>query len=225
MTCLLTKSLLCLALLLIPQAAQKSVPVGDEPRHRVVFSNKYVRVIDAEVRAGDATLFHTHTEDNVPVAISGGRMRTEVMGGKTSESSVETGGVWFARGSYTHKISNIGPTPLRFIDAEVLASPGTASSDAPLDKVPGLKLEIDNERVRIYRVKLAPGQSTGVHSHALAGLDVAITRGKVAVTSKDQKRQAVEVKPGQFIWRESAIAHSIENAGNSAYEAVEIEWK
>ncbi|MBA2645171.1 MAG: hypothetical protein H0U81_00090 [Pyrinomonadaceae bacterium] len=225
MTFSLMKSLLCLALLLIPQAAQKSVPVGEEPRHRVVFSNKYVRVIDAEVRAGDTTLFHTHTEDNVPVAISGGRMRTEVMGGKVSESSVETGGVWFARGTYTHKISNTGRTTLRFIDAEILASPGTASSDAPLDKVPGLKLEIENERVRIYRVKLAPGQKTGMHSHALAGLDVAITRGKVAVVSGDRQQKAAEVKPGEFSWRAGAGDHSIENVGQSIYEAVEIEWK
>ncbi|HVF86376.1 MAG TPA: hypothetical protein VM866_02250 [Pyrinomonadaceae bacterium] len=190
-----------------------------------MFSNKYVRVIDAEVRAGDTTLFHTHIEDNAPVAISGGRMRTEVMGGKVSESSVETGGVWFARGSYTHKISNIGPTPLRFVDAEVLASPGIASSDPPLDKVPGLKLEMENERVRIYRVKLTPGQSTGMHSHALAGLDVAITRGKVAVISGDRKREAIETKPGGFSWRGGAGDHSIENVGQSIYEAVEIEWK
>lgn len=225
MTDSLTKFLLCLAVLLIPQAAQKSVPVGEEPRHRVVFSNKYVRVIDAEVRAGDTTLFHTHAEDNVPVAISGGRMRTEVVGGKVSESSVETGGVWFAPGTYTHQISNIGRTPLRFIDAEVLASPGTASSAPPLDKVPGLKLEIENARVRIYRVKLAPGQSTGMHAHALSGLNVVITKGKVAVASGDRKQETAEVKPGEFSWREGAVAHSIENVGQSTYEAMEIEWK
>lgn len=224
MTSLLSRVFLCL-LLLFSQAGQKVVPVGDEPRHRTVFSNQYVRVIDATVAPGDTTLFHTHTEDNVPVAISGSRMRTEILDGKTSESTVESGNIWFAKGAYTHRITNIGQTTLRFIDAEVLATPGTAASIPVLDKVPGLTMEIDNERVRVYRVKLGPGQSTGLYSHATAGLTVAITAGRIAVASSDGSQRVTDIRPGEFSWRGGAEAHSIQNLGDSLYEAVEIEWK
>jgi quercetin dioxygenase-like cupin family protein len=220
----LLKSLLCL-LAVLPQAAERSVPVAEEPRHRVVFSNEYVLVIDAVVPPGDATLYHTHSEDNVPVAISGGRMRTEVLGGAASESDVPTGGVWFARASYTHKITNVGRTPLRFIDAEILRSPGGPADAKPLDAAPGTKLEIENERARVYRMTLAPGQSTGRHVHALAGLSVAVTAGKVAITSDGKGREVVEVKAGEFAWRGSAGAHSVENVGDAPFEAIEIDWK
>ena len=80
------------------------------------------------VPTGDATLFHTHTVDNIPVVISGGKLRTELVGGETRDSSVVTGGISFAVASYTHRITNIGDTPLRFIDAEVLASPGSPAN-------------------------------------------------------------------------------------------------
>ena len=59
---------------------QSAVPVLNEPRHHVKFENKYVRVIDASVPIGDATLFHTHSIDNVPIAISGGKLKTQLAG-------------------------------------------------------------------------------------------------------------------------------------------------
>ena len=92
---------LLVVVLLFSQAGPKVVPLGDEPRHHVVFQNKYVRVIDAAIAPGDTTLFHTHSVNNVPVVIAGGDLRTEILGGKITESSVETGGAWFAPATYT----------------------------------------------------------------------------------------------------------------------------
>jgi mannose-6-phosphate isomerase-like protein (cupin superfamily) len=205
---------------------QQSVPVGEEPRHHVVFQNKYVRVIDARVPSGDVTLFHTHDTDNVPVAINGGRMRTELLGGPASESTVETGGVWFAKATYTHKISNIGATPLRFIDAEILAPSGLDASIAPpLDKVGGHKLEIENEKVRVYRVTVGPGETIPMHTHVLPWLDVEVTGGKIAVSPQAQSKQTAEMKPGDFRWHDAGESYSLSNLGNTRYEAIEIEWK
>jgi quercetin dioxygenase-like cupin family protein len=222
---LLAKSLLCLAVLLPQQAAPRSVPVGEEPRHKVVFENAYVRVIDAVVPPGDVTLYHTHTEDNVPIAISGGKMRTQVLDKDPTESTIETGGIWWAKASYTHQITNIGQTTLRFIDAEVLASPPGTSAAAPLGDVPGMKLEIENEKVRIYRVKLAPGQSTGMHTHTRARLNVVVTAGKLGSKTGDGERRVADVAAGAYLWHDGVVSHSIDNAGDTPFEGVEIEWK
>jgi len=48
---------------LIPVAAQAPVPLSGEPRHHLKFENQYVRVFDVLVPPGDATLFHTHSND------------------------------------------------------------------------------------------------------------------------------------------------------------------
>lgn len=222
------KSLFGLIALLAALCAQLppgTVPVLEEPRHLLKFENKYVRVIDASVPVGDATLFHTHAIDNVPVAISGGKLRTETVGSGTADSTVATGTVSFARGTYTHRIANVGETPLRFIDAEVLASPGGPKDAPSLDGRARHTLVIDNERVRIYRLVLAPGESTGMHTHALSRLSVVVEGGRVEVESDREGRRMENFKPGDFRWRDGKQTHTIENRSTSRFEMIEIEWK
>src|SRR5215216_3210310 len=135
-------------LLLLP--LQTPVPVLKEPRHHLKFENQYVRVIDAILPPGEATLFHTHSIDNVPVAISGGKLKVEVMGqAGESYSTVETGSVSFAKAAYSHRITNVGESTARFIDAEILSSPAGESDTGPMGKVTGYELVLDNERVRV----------------------------------------------------------------------------
>ena len=211
--------------LFVPFLSQSPVPVGDEPRHHVKLQNEYVRVIDAVVPPGDTTLFHIHSADNVPVAISGGKSKTEPLGGQASEAEVLTGSVSYRRGSYTHRITNIGSTPLRFIDAEVLASPGSRPGSPSLGSVPGHKLALENERVRIYQLTLEPGQSTGLHTHSAYCLTVAISGGELSVATTGQTVTTDSLKPGDFRWRTAGVRHSIRNVGSSRFEAVDIEWK
>jgi beta-alanine degradation protein BauB len=204
---------------------QSPVPVLKEPRHLVKFANQYVRVIDASVPVGDATLFHTHGIDNVPVAISGGKLKTELLGQPGTFSTLETGAVSYAKASYTHRITNVGDTHVRFIDAEILASPGNSTGVLPLENVTGKTLLIDNERVRIYRLILEPGQATGLHTHKLAALSVAVSPGKVAIESEKHKSQITNFKAGDFRWQNGERTHSIKNVGTGRFEMVDIEWK
>jgi beta-alanine degradation protein BauB len=206
---------------------QSAVNVRKEPRHLIKFENKYVRVIDASVAVGDATLFHTHDIDNVPVVISGGDMKTELAGQEGTFSTAATGTVTYARETYTHRITNVGKTHMRFIEAEILASPGKGAAAAPpaLENVNGMTLVIDNERVRIYRLILEPGQSTGLHTHKLSRLTVAVSKGKVAIEAQKQKAQIVNYQPGDFRWQGGETTHAIKNIGTERFEMVDIEWK
>lgn len=204
---------------------QSAVPVEKEPRHHVKFKNKYVSVIDASVAVGDATLFHTHALDNVPVAISGGKLKTELQGQEATFSTVETGAVSFARATYTHRISNVGDTPLRFIDAQILAQFGNPADAPPPLELSGSTLAIDNERVRVYKLSLEPGAVTGSHLHKLPGLIVAIVGGKLAFESAGRKERTVKLDAGDFRWYEKGVTQSIRNVGESRMELAIIEWK
>ena len=204
---------------------QSSVPVGEEPRHHIKFENKYVRVIDAVIAPGDTTLFHTHSRDNVPICINGGKLRTEVMGGQTTDTTSETGRVTFARASYTHRITNMNTTTVRFIDAEVLDSPGSAASPSSLGAVPDHTLIFENEHVRAYRLILEPGQSTGLHNHTLSFLNVVVSPGKLVLEQPGKKGETMDLQPGSFVWHEGPVRHSLKNAGAMRFEAIDIEWK
>jgi quercetin dioxygenase-like cupin family protein len=163
--------------------------------------------------------------DNVPVVISGGKLRMQPMGGEARDSSVVAGGISFAQASYTHRITNIGDTMLRFIDAEVLASPGSPANAPSLERVPGHTLALENQRVRIYRIVLDPGQSTGKHTHQLSGLSVAVSGGKVSFEREAQKTEIINFEPGDFRWNGGPLIHSLRNTGTTRFEAFDIEWK
>jgi quercetin dioxygenase-like cupin family protein len=181
-----------IAVTLAAQAQEPAaVPVDQEPNHKVVFKNDYVRVIDATFPPGHVTLNHSHALDNVAVAISTGR-------------DTAPGRAGFSKGGYSHRVTNSGTGVMRFIDVEILKSdrPGAAATSLPHHT-----LETENDRVRIYRVKLAAGESLPTHTHAAGWIEVMVTGGS---------------GPGAYIWHGGGESSPLK--GGPA-EIVELEPK
>ena len=213
---------------LFAQAQQTAVPVEQEPRHRIVFQNQYVRIYDCLIPPGDQTLFHTHSFDNVAITVSGGKGRLEFPGKAPWEGVVNTGNVGFAKATnapYTHRIGNLGTTPLRFIAAEVLSSASSPGVPAVLNTVPGHQFVLENDRVTVYRVSIDPDQSTGIRSRTLPWLRVSITQSTISVQGPGKSPETIETKPGDYRWYDGATTDSIKNIGSTKYEAIEIELK
>lgn len=223
---LLSFVLIALSLILQSTAAvPKVVPVGKEPRHHVRFENKYVRVIEAIFPAGDTTLYHTHSLDNVPIAIEPATLRTTLLGSSGStDAAVERGRTTWAVATYTHQIRNLGKGRVHYIDAEVIASPGV-KSDATLNGLPGHSLIFENEKVRAYRVILQPGQATGSHKHGLPFLNVSVSGGELIVGVEGRKSSKEKFRPGAFAWFDGPMTHSLRNSGAQPHEMVDVEWK
>jgi len=102
---------------------KEPVPVELEPHHHVVLQNQYVRVLDVLFPPGDPSLFHTHSNDNISVVLSGDKMKSQTMGAEwTAPADVVSGQVGFhkAKGqSYTHRVGSAGAQPYHVIDVEV----------------------------------------------------------------------------------------------------------
>ncbi len=203
-------------------ALQSTVPVEKEPRHHLKFENPRTRVFDVVVTPGDETLFHTHSNDYVFVMIGDATLKAEVIGSPQVDMLMKNGDVRYTKATITHRVKNVGNADFRNITIEVLGSPAGASAQLPA--IPGHTLVLENDRVRVERVILEPGQSTGVHTHSLAGLGVSVSGGKIEIETGGQK-QTSELKPGEFRWRDGAVTHSLKNVGTRRFEAVDIEWK
>lgn len=222
---LLSLVLIALSMSLQTGVAPKSVPVGEEPRHHVRFENKYVRVIEAIFPPGDTTLYHTHSRDNVPIAIEPATLRTTLLGSSQSaNATVERGRTTWAVATYTHQIENLGEGRVHYIDVELISSPGI-KSEPTLNGLPGHTLIFENEKVRAYRVILQPGQSTGSHKHTLSFLNVSVTEGELVVETADKKSSKQKFSPGAFAWSDGPLTHSLRNGGTSTYEMVDLELK
>ncbi|MEK6284222.1 MAG: hypothetical protein AABO57_00610 [Acidobacteriota bacterium] len=209
---------------LFSSTVQSPVPVASEPRHHLKFENEYVRVFDVFVAPGDATLFHIHANDYAFVTIGDAGLDAEVMGSQPVELSLKDGEVRFTKGPVTHRVSNPSIFRFRNITIEILGSPGPAGASTP-DTLPGHSIVLDNERVRVERLILDPGESTNMHTHNLSALSVFISPAKVLVRSPGQEPQTIEYKPGDFRWRAAPVTHSIKNIGKTRFEAVGIDWK
>jgi quercetin dioxygenase-like cupin family protein len=103
--------------------AEDPVPVEQEPLHRVIFENQYVRVLDVVVKPGETTLFHKHSIDNLAIILTDATMKRQFAGEDWGASPAKAGSVGLTPGTskpYVHRISNVGSTVFHVIDVEVL---------------------------------------------------------------------------------------------------------
>jgi hypothetical protein len=181
-------------------AQTTTVPVDEEPKHKVVLKNDFVRILDATLPAGYVTLNHAHAADNVSVTISNGREGEAALRG--------IGRAGFSKGGYSHTVSNPGPGVMRYIVVEPF-KPDRPNAAATV--LPHHTLETENDKVRIYRMKLETGEAMESHAH---------TSGYVAVTV------AGPGGTGASSWISSGENHPLKTpVAGPAVEVVEIEPK
>jgi quercetin dioxygenase-like cupin family protein len=85
------------------------------------------------------------------------------------------------------------------------------------------KLLLENDRVRVFDVKFAPGQKAPMHihpDHVVYVLDDATVR----ITGPDGKSQDVPIKAGQTLFL-PAGPHAVENIGKTAAHNLVVELK
>ena len=230
------KSLLCSLLFtvaLIPIIAlsqsnspQNPVEIRGEPRHHPKFENEFVRIWDVTVPAGDATLWHVHRNDNVVVTLGEATLRIENMSSATVEGEWKFGEVRFSKATYVHRAMNIGTTPFHNLTIELLKSPPVSGEKTKPNQPITAKPVLENDRVRVYRLALEPGEMTPMHTHEFAGLVIAITEGEIEVSTEGKtKPDRLRLPVNDVRWRAGGLTHSIKNVGRSRFEAVDIELK
>ncbi len=146
--------------------APAAVPIEQEQRHRLVFANEFVRIIDAMLPPLYVSQNHTHSLDNISVTI--------LPGLQGSQGQARVGFAGFSRGGYSHVITNPNTAPMRFIAVE-LRAPDASGSGGEIAQ-PNHTTVLSNGRVRVWRVKLDAGQSIAGHTHQ-AGFVSIVVRG------------------------------------------------
>ncbi len=225
---LLLGALIPAGLSLAPQSnsPQSPVEISGEPRHHPKFENEFVRIWDVTVPAKDATLWHAHRNDNVVVTLADASLHIETLGRDATDAQWKFGEVRFSKATYIHRAMNVGSTPFHNFTIELLKSPAFRTDLLKLPKEAGREPVIENDRVRVYRVTLAPGEATPVHTHPLPGLSVALTKSEIELTTQGQtKPQRLSFAGPDVRWRAGAVTHTVKNVGKTMFEAVDIELK
>lgn len=205
-------------------ASPAPVRIEDEPMHHLKFENEYVRVFDVVVPPRGMTLPHVHAHDYVFVTLGDAHIRSEPVDGKPVELSLENGDARFAAAPLAHRAVNLAGTPFHNLTIEIRKranSPPEPSAPA----MPGHSVVFENDEIRIDRQVLEPGESTGLHSHALKSLGICVSPARVQYSEPGGKAETADLEAGQFNWHPEPRTHSLKNVGTTRFEAVEIEWK
>ena len=204
---------------------QNPVEISSEAHHHWKFDNEFVRVWDVTVPAGEPTLWHVHRNDNVVITLADANLRLENVSGAPTDAQWKFGEVRFAKATYVHRALNVGSTPFHNFTIELLKPSASASADTSASGDSGRgELVLENDRVRVYRSSLAPGEFMPMHTHADPGLQVTLTAAEIEVTANG-KAVRHPVKASDVSWRAAGVTHSVKNVGKTKFESLDIELK
>ena len=103
-------------------------------------------------------------------------------------------------------------------------------SDRVLGPV-GTKLLLENDRVRIWEMRLEPGESSAVHRHDLDYMLVLLDGDKIAAEPEPDTQGAfdeyleADVVPGSVVYIERGGVETAKNVGQLPYREIIIELK
>lgn len=152
------------------------VHILDEPRHRTVYQQQDIRLLDIQINPGDTTLPHTHDNPILYTFISNGE---GPVGGRLSSATR------YVEESYTHRVTNEGPGLFRIVALASFAEPaGTSTNDFP-SGLPA-EVELENDWFRAWRITLQPGERSSEINHLNPAFVVQVsTEGMVHVERND----------------------------------------
>lgn len=204
------------------------VNVRDEPQHRHEFENDQVRIYDVLLPPGYLTLHHAHIIDTVYLVVQGSRLKSRsIVGFLTIPLAlpVPSGMVFLnkhANKPLIHEVKNTGKTSARLVGMEL------KQVQTPFVRQPiagsGLKLRETYEKIRVYDIALAPGQSTGEIDMSFSGVIVALSEATVSQTFSDAKARVASFEPASWEWYEKPGKITLANNGISHFEAVLYEF-
>ncbi|MEO5961768.1 MAG: hypothetical protein ABIR80_21865 [Opitutaceae bacterium] len=120
-------------------AAEKPIPVADEPMHRTVFENEIVRVIDVQIPPGAASLYHTHVIPSVIVYLTQSTNRSESWpDGAILTREISPGQSRYAaydENPLSHRVTNTGRSWFRVFDIELLKKPAAYAVLSPVQRL------------------------------------------------------------------------------------------
>lgn len=213
-----------LSLISVTAYSQDWVPVYEEPRHRLAFENDQAFILNINLPPGYVSLYHEHKIDLLYVTIIGTKVWAEPLDGKKREADVKTGDLRFSSDNHglphVHRVGNIGTSPFHVIGIGIKND--VSDNVVPLQgDTSGMEMDLEKPHASVYRIRLKPGEKTGLHQHNLPYTKVYISTGKLVDNTGDTNT----VEAGEFLWQEGGKSHSYENAGEEPIEIIEMQWR
>jgi hypothetical protein len=132
-------------------ATNAQVPVKDEPRHKPVLENKYLRVLDVWLQPGDTTMYHVHATPSLFVVLNSAATTSQIRGASWTNDKYSEIKTWyrsFAADTLIHRVANVDTVAFHVNDIEILSQFDTAVRRSPLE----FPVLFENDRSLAYKL-------------------------------------------------------------------------
>jgi len=201
------------------------VAITVEPEHKIRFDNGRVRMYEVKASKGKATLMHEHRADSFNVFFRAAQITNERYGEQPVVVNISAGQVGFAstaKGPYSHRVSVSGDETFHVMALELMSPPAVPSTTVPR---PGsaFKVALENPRGRVYRITLAPGETTDVFTRPPGTAVFAISTGRISENIEGGSARLWDFDSGHFKWVDTNQRLTVKNEGMTPIELVEVE--
>lgn len=214
---------LILFLLLLTSKITAQVPINEEPFHKVVLENEYLRLLDGRVPALDTTLLHIHAANSVVVFLSNSTFGIQNIGEKPTVTKVNPGDVVYrAYGDkpVNHKVWDQSNSLFHFWVIELTMQGLGNDACSPLS-LRNAQLQWQEKLVRAYKLKMVKGESINLPKSNCAYLVMSIS----GETSIDWQQNVRSLRPDDFLFISPRNEIKISNTGKEMTECVLLELK
>lgn len=202
------------AMLFFSSVLTAQVPVREEPRHKPVLENNYMRLLDVWLPPGDTTLFHIHSTPSFFIYLNKAKISSQVKGqGWVNDESV-TGFAWynpFAPDSLVHRVCNADTISFHVNDIEIL-SPFTINNAGNL-KALNFPVLLNNEKAFAYQL-----HNSNIKKQSISGrgpMIAVLAVGEKVIFQNTKTNQSKEIKTGDYLYIEpgTSFYFSTKDAG------------
>jgi len=184
-------------LIAIPLIASAQVQVKLEPRHKNVFENKYLRLLDVHIVPNDTTLFHIHSTPSFFLTFTNTKVGVQIKGQDWTKSQNVAGESWyqsFQNDKLIHRVTNCDTVPFHVTDLEILA---TYNNNRKIKPLP-FEVLLENERVLAYTVNNSSFEQKVISSR---GPTIAQLVDGDQILMHDEKSEETRViKKGSYLY-------------------------
>jgi quercetin dioxygenase-like cupin family protein len=230
-----------------PAFLEAQQPAAALKNQRPILENELVRVGQVVVEAGQSEGVHVHPYPRVLICLEGAPIQVRRKDGSTEQTIYRAGDARYQSNRDPHEPMNVSKTRFSGVVVE-LKGPETVGSVGvkpvargekspdpldPLVAAPGFhRLVVENERIRVLDVQVAPGQFEPMHRHRQS-LIVVLQGGKARFQLPDSSLQELSFdaapsgggSAAQQVFWTGPETHSVNNIGNTTIRLIRVEVK
>lgn len=198
--------------------------VSQEPFHRPVLQNKYIRLLDVWLQPNDTTQFHVHSIPSLFIYLTKNNTASQVNGKEWVNQLSEPGKAWyrsFSPDTLVHRVANVDTVPFHVNDIEILSSYNQTGA-------PGLKplpfnILLQNDKALVYELSNESIEQKITAGHGPLIAELISGEGIRFHDIKSMKSR--EIKAGQYVYIEPGKPFYFSKVNNKAIKMLLLEIK